>query len=86
MSNVISASIDYTQKIDVHTSDEAFKANYAPQIANRRSTLSLKTSFHMINIVLMGLCKVFKTIQDTIISNETSDATAAAATTHTIDL
>jgi len=51
-------------RIDFNTSDDEFKANYSPEILSRRSTLNLKTSFHLINITLMGLCKVFKIIEE----------------------
>ena len=44
------------QFIDHTTTDEAFKANYSADILSRRSTLTLKTSFHLINVTLMGLC------------------------------
>lgn len=50
-------------RIDHNTSDDAFKANYSTEILSKKSTLSLKTSFHLINITLMGLCKVFKNIE-----------------------
>ena len=55
-----------SRKIDFNTSDEEFKANYSPEVLNRKSTLMLKTSFHIINMILMGLCKVFKQIQSEI--------------------
>jgi len=51
-------------KVDFNTSDDAFKANYSPDILSRKSTLTLKTSFHLINVTLMGLCKVFKIIEE----------------------
>ena len=51
-------------RIDFNTSDDDFKANYSPEILSRRSTLNLKTSFHLINISLMALCKVFKIIEE----------------------
>lgn len=54
--------------INSKTSDEAFKANYAPEILSRKSTVSLKTSFHIINIVLMGICKVLSTIDKSTIT------------------
>lgn len=47
-------------KIDHTVSDAVFKQNYSPDILSRRSTLTLKTSFHLINVTLIGLCKVFK--------------------------
>jgi hypothetical protein len=50
-------------KIGVNTSNEAFKANYSKHVRDRTSTLMLKTSFHLINVILMGLCKVLKTIE-----------------------
>lgn len=43
--------------------DAEFKAHYEPLILEKQSTLVLKTSFHLINIVLMGLCSVFDTLQ-----------------------
>ena len=46
-------------RIDHTITDEAFKANYSPEILSRKSTLTLKTSFHLINVTLMALCKVF---------------------------
>ena len=49
-------------RIDHTTSDEAFKANYSPDILSRKSTLTLKTSFHLINVTLISLCKVFQII------------------------
>jgi len=54
----ISNSID-APRIDHTTTDEAFKANYSAEILSRKSTLALKTSFHLINVTLMALCKVF---------------------------
>lgn len=57
-------SNSFGAKVDFNTSDDAFKANYSPDIFSRKSTLSLKTGFHLINVTLMGLCKVFKIIDD----------------------
>jgi hypothetical protein len=49
--------------IGVDTSDDEFKENYKnfnPNILKKKSTLVLKTSFHLINYVLMGMCQMFK--------------------------
>lgn len=59
-----------TQRIDHLTTDEAFKANYSPDILSRKSTLTLKTSFHLINVTLMALCKVFQIIEQKAKENE----------------
>ena len=72
-------SLSADRLIDVNTSDEAFKANYSPEIAKRRSTLALKSSFHIINMILMGLSKVFKNI-------ESSPTSSQAQVTHRINL
>ncbi len=45
-------------------SDENFKANYSAEVLGRRNTISLKTSFHLINVLLIGICKVFKDMDD----------------------
>lgn len=76
---VIPHSFSADRLIDVNTSDEAFKANYSPEIAKRRSTLALKSSFHIINMILMGLSKVFRNIESTPTSNQ-------AQITHRINL
>ena len=55
-----------SKKIDMFVSDEEFKANYNPVILQKQSTLVLKTSFHLINIILMALCQTFKNIQEVI--------------------
>jgi hypothetical protein len=49
--------------IDAFIPDEEFKANYSAGVLKRQSTLSLKTSFHLVNLVLMGMCQVFKDIE-----------------------
>lgn len=51
-----------TQRITVNVSDEVFKSNFSPQMLERKSTLALKTSFHLINVVLIGMCKIFMNI------------------------
>ncbi len=43
--------------------DEEFKSRYGE--VQKQSTLVLKTSFHIINMVLMGLCSVFDSIKIT---------------------
>lgn len=48
------------KKIGVFMSDEDFKAQYNPQVLKKQTTLVLKTSFHLINVILMGICSVFK--------------------------
>lgn len=48
------------RKINIFVSDEEFKANYNPNVLKKQTTLVLKTSFHLINILLMGMCSVFK--------------------------
>lgn len=50
-------------KINRFVSDEEFKANYNPNILQKQSTLVLKTSFHLINYILMGMCQTFKNMQ-----------------------
>eukprot|EP00347_Sterkiella_histriomuscorum_P022007 403332010 len=52
-----------SKKINYQISDEEFKANYSPVILQKQSTLVLKTSFHLINYILMGMCQTFKNIQ-----------------------
>jgi hypothetical protein len=44
--------------------DEDFKSKYDQKVLRRQTTLALKTSFHTINIILMGLCQVFSGEQD----------------------
>ena len=39
--------------------DKQFTKNYQEDVLVKQSTLVLKISFHLINIVLMGLCSVF---------------------------
>ena len=51
-------------KINRFVSDEEFKANYSPVILQKQTTLVLKTSFHLINYILMGLCQVFLNIKE----------------------
>jgi hypothetical protein len=51
----------------MNTSDEVFKANFDSEVRSKRSTLMLRTSFHLINIVLMGLCKLFKTLESEVV-------------------
>lgn len=36
--------------------DTDFKANYDPAVLEKKSTLVLKTSFHLINYILTGIC------------------------------
>ncbi|CDW82893.1 1-phosphatidylinositol-4-phosphate 5-kinase [Stylonychia lemnae] len=48
------------KKIDRYWTDEEFKAKYSPSVLKKQTTLVLKTSFHLINIILMGMCAVFK--------------------------
>lgn len=48
-----------TTKVDLFTSDEQFKAGYNPAVLKKQSTLVLKTSFHVINLILMSMCQVF---------------------------
>jgi len=43
--------------------DEEFKALYEPIVLEKQSTLVLKTSFHLINIILMALCSVFDSMK-----------------------
>lgn len=42
--------------VDKQITDDEFKSRYDEYIRHERSTLVLKTSFHLINLVLMGLC------------------------------
>jgi hypothetical protein len=67
---IVPHSLSADRLIDINTSDEAFKLNYSPEIAKRRSTLTLKSSFHIINMILMGLCKVFKNIENSPTSSQ----------------
>ena len=46
-------------------SDEDFKKQYNPNVLKKQSTLVLKTSFHLINLILMGMCSVFEHITKT---------------------
>jgi hypothetical protein len=39
--------------------DSQFKANYDPAVLQKKTTLVLKTSFHLINYILMGMCEMF---------------------------
>jgi hypothetical protein len=41
--------------------DSEFKKHYNESTLRRHTTLSLKTSFHIVNLILMGLCQVFQT-------------------------
>lgn len=66
-----------------------FKSNYTPEMREKRSTLALKTSFHLINVVLIGLCKVFKSIQEGPIINillEDPSSQAKEKVPHSINL
>jgi len=51
-------------KINKQITDEEFKSNYDPMVIQRKTTLALKTSFHLINTFLMGLCQVFLSGQE----------------------
>jgi hypothetical protein len=42
--------------VDKQITDDEFKSRYEEYIRHEKSTLVLKTSFHLINLVLMGLC------------------------------
>ena len=44
------------RRVDKNVSDDEFKRRYDKYIVQEKSTLVLKTSFHLINLVLMGLC------------------------------
>ena len=46
----------------MNVSDEEFKASYNPNLLRKQSTLVLRTSFHLINFILMGLCHTFDSI------------------------
>lgn len=48
------------KKIDIFMSDEDFKKQYNSDVLKKQTTLVLKTSFHLINLILMGMCSVFK--------------------------
>ena len=39
--------------------DEEFKNNFDPRIRERQHTFMLRTSYHLINIILMSLCSIF---------------------------
>ena len=56
-------SLSSSKKINKYVTDDDFKANYSPVILQKQSTLVLKTSFHLINYILMGLCQVFENIK-----------------------
>lgn len=43
------------------TNDEMFKKAYDPVTLEKKTTLVLKTSFHLANIILMSLCSIFIT-------------------------
>ena len=51
--------------------DKQFTKNYQDDVLVKQSTLVLKISFHLINIVLMGLCSVFLENQKPV--NESED-------------
>lgn len=40
--------------------DEVFKQCFGDEKRKNHTTLTLKTSYHLINVLLMGLCYVFK--------------------------
>jgi len=44
------------KKVNYQTSDEEFKKGYSSNVLEKQSTLVLKTSFHLINYILMGMC------------------------------
>ena len=43
-------------RIDEDMDDDLFKANYSAGVLKRQSTLALKSSFHLVNIILMAMC------------------------------
>ena len=59
---VLTTQPNNKNKISANVTDEEFKANYSQGVLKRQSTLTLKTSFHLVNLVLMGICQVFKNI------------------------
>lgn len=46
--------------VDAKNNSENFKRGYEQIVLQEKSTVVLSTSFHLINIILMGLCSVFK--------------------------
>ncbi|CDW79635.1 phosphatidylinositol phosphate kinase pipk5 [Stylonychia lemnae] len=52
------------KRVNFMISDEDFKKGYSPNILQKSSTLVLKTSFHLINYILMGMCQTFLNIQN----------------------
>lgn len=59
-----------SKKITHKITDNDFKANYSPIALQKQTTLVLKTSFHLINYILMGMCQVFKNIHDKKLEDE----------------
>jgi hypothetical protein len=60
--------------------DRNFKAKFEDGALNRQTTLVLKTSFHTINVLLMGLCQVYKNM------NVKASLKDMLVLTHIIDL
>ena len=52
-------SVKEKLKIGININDDEFKANYNPNVLLKQSTLVLKTSFHTINLILMGICSIY---------------------------
>lgn len=48
-------------KITGDVDDAEFLARYEKNVLEKQSLLSLKTSFHLINNLLIGICHLFKT-------------------------
>jgi hypothetical protein len=50
-------------KIGGDIEDEQFLSRYDNAVLEKQSLLSLKTSFHLINNLLIGVCSLFQTMQ-----------------------
>lgn len=59
-------------KISMNVSDDEFKASYTPNTLRKQSTLVLRTSFHLINFILMGLCQTFDNIRSDLEEQKTN--------------
>jgi hypothetical protein len=46
--------------VEAKNNKDNFKMGYDQIVLQDKSTVVLSTSFHLINIILMGLCSVFK--------------------------